>query len=167
MGMDVSWLNEDDYKEEECVPEGKYLVEVIFADEKYTQEGEAYCNVCYKILEGDHKGRWIFDPLHLNAENSVRANIARKNLYKLASAAGVEGLKNTGMLIGKRLYVTYKRNKKDYPTYFYKSLPGQPVKPSQTPTPQAPIQQAQAQQSTPPSESVSQPTQAPSNCPWD
>jgi hypothetical protein len=72
------------------LPVGEYTVIISASEIKTTKSGTGkYLQLTYDILEGDHKGRKVFDRLNIQNENSTTQIIAQKALSAICRAIGV------------------------------------------------------------------------------
>ncbi len=83
----------------EAIPAGKYKVVVTDSEEKPTKKGDgSYIQFTLEIIEGDYKGRKLWDRLNLNNPNPQAVDIAKGTLSALCRAAAVKHLKDTTQL---------------------------------------------------------------------
>lgn len=81
------------------IPAGKYKVVMVDSEEKPTKAGNgSYLNLTYEIIEGEYKGRKLWDRLNLNNPNPTAVEIAKGTLSALCRAAGVKVLRDTTQL---------------------------------------------------------------------
>jgi hypothetical protein len=74
----------------EPVPVGEYTVMITESDLKPTKSGDGrYLQLVYDILEGDYKGRKIWDRLNLVNKNVTATEIAQRALSAICHAVGV------------------------------------------------------------------------------
>jgi len=74
----------------EALPAGKYLVAITASEMKATKKGDgSYLQLEYTVLEGDCKGRKVWDRLCINHPNSLTQRIAQGNLSAICRAVGV------------------------------------------------------------------------------
>lgn len=65
------------------LPDGAYNVEIVDCTQKKWDDGDVQLSVTYKVIDGDHEGRTIYDNLRLvNRSNDVQG-IARAALHKI------------------------------------------------------------------------------------
>lgn len=85
-------LGSEDYKSGEfsLLPAGEYKTQVVKStlETNKKQTGEVL-TLEHDILEGEYKGRKIWDRLNISHENAVTEEIGRKQLRKLIEAAGL------------------------------------------------------------------------------
>jgi hypothetical protein len=74
----------------EVLPSDKYLVEITKSEMKPTKAGDgSYLEFEYTVIEGQYRGRKVWDRLCLNHPSSKTVEIARANLSTICHAAGV------------------------------------------------------------------------------
>jgi len=74
----------------EALPAGKYLVAITASEMKATKKGDgSYLQLEYTVLDGDCKGRKVWDRLCINHPNSLTQKIAQGNLSAICRAVGV------------------------------------------------------------------------------
>ena len=74
----------------EPVPAGKYLATIAASEMKATKKGDgSYLQLDFVVLEGDCKGRKVWDRLCINHPNDLTQKIARGNLSAICRAVGV------------------------------------------------------------------------------
>lgn len=74
----------------EALPNGWYTATIVASEEKPTSKGDgSYLNLTFEILEGDYKGRKVWDRLNLNNRNAQAVEIARGTLAAICLAVGV------------------------------------------------------------------------------
>ncbi|MDD3588547.1 MAG: DUF669 domain-containing protein [Thermoguttaceae bacterium] len=74
----------------ELVPAGKYVVEISNSTTKETKaKNGSYLELEMTILEGEHKGRKLWDRLCLNHVNPKTQRIAQANLSAICHAVNV------------------------------------------------------------------------------
>lgn len=141
------------------VPPGEYNVVIAATEYKESKRGTGgYLRMQYKISDGPHNGRSVFDNLNLWHEQQNTRYIAQSRLKAIAKAVGHPNpnfIRNTDELLGGRMLVRVSvsdeyNNVKSY----------SPPKLQQQPVTQQSTYQTQAQ--TPP------PPQTPANAatPW-
>lgn len=92
-----------DRAEFEPVPEGEYLCVVSRVDEKETQAGDTMWGIGLEILEGEHKGRLIFDNLVFVASCKPRLKVV---FHRFGFPVDEPFDASPSDLEGKRIYVT-------------------------------------------------------------
>lgn len=92
-------------KDENAVPEGEYLCEVVSAEEKRTTGGDEMLNMKFKILDGKQTGRFLFD-------NMVFSRSAMRRVKIISAALGLptQGKVeiNEELLRGRQVFLTTK-----------------------------------------------------------
>jgi len=74
----------------EPLPAGKYLAAITASEMKATKKGDgSYLQLEFTVLEGDCKGRKVWDRLCINHPNDLTQRIARGNLSAICRAVGV------------------------------------------------------------------------------
>lgn len=83
------------------VPAGWYNVQVTDSEMKPTSNGAgAYLQLEMTVLDGEFKGRKLFDRLNLQNQNPVAVEIAYKTLSAICHATGVIQVQDSGQLHG-------------------------------------------------------------------
>ena len=74
----------------EPLPAGKYIAAIVASEIKPTKKGDgSYLQFEFEILEGDCKGRKVWDRLCINHPNDMTQKIARGSLSAICRAVGV------------------------------------------------------------------------------
>jgi len=74
------------------IPANWYVSEIIKSELKDTNAKDGkYLAITFKVLEGDHTGRFIFANLNLVNKSDVAVKIARSDLKAICKAVGHEG----------------------------------------------------------------------------
>ena len=90
----------------EPVPTGEYTVMITESDLKPTKSGDGqYLQLVYEILDGDYKGRKIWDRLNLINKNSTATEIAQRSLSAICHSVGVLHPKDSAELHNKPFVV--------------------------------------------------------------
>jgi len=76
----VDFANVDDAQDFTPVPEGEYLCELAHVDEQNTQYGDEMWRLRWKIIDGEHAGRYIFDNLIFSDAAMSRVKLVCKRL---------------------------------------------------------------------------------------
>ena len=96
----------------EPLPEGPYLAQVIEDEMKPTKKGDgSYLQLKMEVLDGPHKGRWIFDRLNLQNPNKTAVEISERQLLAVGKACGVAKLDDSSQLRGIPITVIVKIEK--------------------------------------------------------
>lgn len=82
-------FNEVPESEYSALPEGDYVVVMTASDKKLNKEGTShYLETVYEVIDGDYKGRKVWERYNLWHAKPNVANIARRDIKKLAQCAG-------------------------------------------------------------------------------
>lgn len=83
----------------EVLPKGKYLCVAIASEMKTNkaQTGE-YLQITFEVVEGEHKGRKIFERLNIRNQNKTAEDIAQRTLSALCRSTGVMKLTDSEQL---------------------------------------------------------------------
>lgn len=74
----------------DALPAGKYKCVAIESDFKETKDGNGkYLQFVFEVVEGQYKGRRIWDRLNLVNSNTQAVEIARRTLSSICHAVGV------------------------------------------------------------------------------
>lgn len=74
----------------EALPAGWYLVAIVGSESKPTKAGTGeYLELTLEVLEGDYKGRKVFDRLNLDNPNAQAVEISKATLSAICHAVGV------------------------------------------------------------------------------
>jgi hypothetical protein len=85
------------------IPQGKYQACVTDSEMKSTKAGDGqYLSLKLQVLDGDYKGRVLFENLSLDHKNQDAAKIARGKLASICRAVGVHQPKDSKELHDKR-----------------------------------------------------------------
>lgn len=96
------------------LPAGDYTVHIIEDTMKPTKKGDGeYLELKMEVLEGDHKGRWIFDRLNLRNPNATAVEISERTLVALGKACGIQNLTDSSQLRGIPITATVKVRKSE------------------------------------------------------
>lgn len=81
----------------ELIPDGTEAVAVITGSElKETRDGTGqYVNLKIEIIDGDYKGRVVFDILNIQNKNEKAMKIAYQTLAKICNAVGKTQIQST------------------------------------------------------------------------
>ena len=73
----------------EVLPAGKYRAQIVESEMRVTRNGMGqFLWLMFDILEGEHKGRKIFDQLNLVNPNPTTVEIAQRTLSAICHATG-------------------------------------------------------------------------------
>jgi len=98
----------------EPIPAGKYLAIITASEMKTTKRGDgSYLQLEFTVLDGDCKGRKVWDRLCINHPNDLAQKIARGNLSAICRAVGVMQPGDSVELHNLPLVVTVKCKKRE------------------------------------------------------
>jgi hypothetical protein len=70
---------------------GWYEAEIIKSEMKVTNDKKGkYLSLCFKVTEGEHKGRMFFTNLNIVNNSETAVKIARSDLKKICTACGID-----------------------------------------------------------------------------
>ena len=97
----------------EPIPAGKYLAAITESEMKATKKGDgSYLQLEFTVLDGDYKGRKVWDRLCINHPNDLTQKIARGNLSAICRAVGVMQPRDSVELHNIPLLITVKVKKR-------------------------------------------------------
>lgn len=71
------------------LPVGEYTAAIVESEEKQTKAGTgSYLNLTLEVIEGNFKGRKVWERLNLNNPNQTAVNIAQQTLKAIHIAQG-------------------------------------------------------------------------------
>ena len=73
----------------EPIPPGKYPAQIVESEIKKSSAGNDYLKIVYQVLDGEFKGRKIFDNFNLWNDNSTAREIAEREFANLCDALGL------------------------------------------------------------------------------
>lgn len=83
----------------DVLPKGKYLCMAIASELKPTKNGTGeYLQITFEVIDGQFKGRKIFERLNIRNQNKVAEDIAQRALSALCHAIGVIHLQDSDQL---------------------------------------------------------------------
>ena len=83
----------------DVLPAGKYLAMAIASELKPTKTGNGeYLQITFEILDGQFKGRKIWDRLNIRNSNKTAEDIAQRALSALCHAVGIIELEDSDQL---------------------------------------------------------------------
>ena len=88
------------------IPEGDYVLKALDAENKETSSGGEMIKVKFEVVEGDFKGRWIWQNFNTVNKSEKAQNIGRQQLVAWAIAAGKPDVDDTDKLIGRPFTAT-------------------------------------------------------------
>lgn len=81
------------------IPAGVYTAQVMESDIKATKSGSGhYLQLTWKVLDGAHAGRLVFDRLNIANQNETAQKIGQQQLSSLCHAVGVLQLQDSQQL---------------------------------------------------------------------
>lgn len=90
----------------EPVPNGDYRAHIVETDIKDTKDGGGkYAQLVWEILDGEYKGRKVWDRLNIVNRNETAQNIAQRSLSAICHATGVLQLHDTNQLLHKPVMI--------------------------------------------------------------
>jgi len=131
----------------EPIPAGKYLAAITASEMKVTKKGDgSYLQLEFTVLDGDCKGRKVWDRLCINHPNDLTQKIARGNLSAICRAVGVMQPHDSVELHNLPLLITVKLKKREDTGELTNEVKGYAKKETATGQPQ----QAPVADNTPP-----------------
>lgn len=83
----------------DCLPKGKYLCMAIDSKIKPTKSGTGeYLEITFEVIDGQGKGRKIWDRLNIRNSNKKAEEISQRQLSALCRSIGVMNLSDTDQL---------------------------------------------------------------------
>lgn len=74
------------------IPAGWYLAEIFKSEVKNTNDNTGkYISLGFKILDGDHEGRYIYTNINIVNKSDTAVKIGRSDLKKICIACEIEG----------------------------------------------------------------------------
>ena len=132
----------------EAVPSDKYTAEITKSELKPTKAGDgSYLEIEYTILEGEYRGRKVWDRLCLNHQTQKTVEIARANLSAICHAVGIMKPRDSSELHHIPLTITVKAKRDDSTGNIFNEVKGYSKRESLIPSTPPPTEAAQAQQS--------------------
>lgn len=80
------------------LPNGEYLVVAVASDMKPTKSGGQYLELELEVLDGNFKGRKLWDRINLVNTNPKTVEIAQRQLSSLCYATGVMSVTDSSQL---------------------------------------------------------------------
>lgn len=88
------------------IPAGEYIAVITDSEEKPTKDFTgSYVQMTFEVIEGQFKGRKIFNRLNLQNKNPVAVDIARRELSSICHAAGVLSPRDSNELHNKPMLI--------------------------------------------------------------
>lgn len=100
---DLTWFNPADVPEDtfEPLPAGEYKVVITESTDTPTKKGDGkYFNMKLEVVDGQYKGRVLFDKLNYHNPNETARKIAQQSLKSICEATGVLKPQDTMQLHG-------------------------------------------------------------------
>jgi len=98
----------------EPIPAGNYLAVITESEMKPTKNGGGqYLQLAFQILDGSHKGRFVWSRLNLHNANPTTVQIARQELSAICRAVGVMAPNDSVELHNIPMVITVKLKKRD------------------------------------------------------
>ena len=83
----------------DLLPKGKYLAMAIASELKATKNNTGeYLQLTFEVIDGQFKGRKVFERLNIRNQNKVAEDIAQRALSALCHAVGVLNLQDSDQL---------------------------------------------------------------------
>ncbi len=96
----------------EAIPSDKYVVEITNSELKPTKSGNgSYLEIEYTVLDGEYRGRKVWDRLCLNHPTQKTVDIARSHLSAICHAVDVLRPRESNELHHIPLLITVKAKK--------------------------------------------------------
>ena len=90
LGFDFNAENIEPSTPYEALPKGKYTAIATASEMKPTKNGLGeYLQITFEVVEGEHKGRKVFERLNIKNANRQAEDIAQRQLSALCRAVGV------------------------------------------------------------------------------
>lgn len=86
----------------EPIPAGWYLAEIVKSEMKNASSGDGnkYLTCQLKVLEGEHKDRYLFNLMNLINKSTEAVEIAEKELASICEACNIDELEDSTELHG-------------------------------------------------------------------
>lgn len=102
----------------EPIPAGSYIASISESAIKPTSKGTGQImNLTFDILDGQYKGRKVFDRINIQNQNPTAEKIGQEQLSALCHAVGVLQLQDTNQLHGRPVTIKVKIRKDDTGQY--------------------------------------------------
>lgn len=96
------------------LPEGDYKVAMVKSENKKTKNGKgSYLECVFQVLDGEHKGRQVWDRLNLDNPNATAVQIAKESLSAICHAVNVLTPKDSSELHNRPMLAAIKLRKRD------------------------------------------------------
>lgn len=103
---DLDWDDIDESKSGsfDPLPVGSYIVEIISTETRDNNAGTGnYLSVTYEVIDGDHKGRRVWENLTLSHPTQTAVEIGRAKLKRLIKTLGFTGINDSSEMHGHQL----------------------------------------------------------------
>ena len=132
----------------EVLPPGKYPCLIEESELKSTKKGDGYyVKLVMSVLDGQFKGRKVFDNINISNPNQQAMEIGQRSLSALALAIGLPAVTDTAQLANQCVVASVKVKDGDNQVRTYLPIGGQ-----QPPQQSPPAQYQQPQQTQPPAQ---------------
>lgn len=104
-------INDADLQDNDftLIPDGKYICQLESTDKKQTKKGKCYLEFCFKIIEGNLRGRKIWERFFCFEPEKVTAmKYAKIKIDQMCKVAGIQVLRDTSELEGTNYLLTVK-----------------------------------------------------------
>ena len=82
------------------MPAGDYLIHMVKSEFKANNAKTGHYLTCqFTVLEGEHKGKNVWNLMNLDNPNAVAVEIANKELNSMCAACGKEGVEDSDELL--------------------------------------------------------------------
>lgn len=133
------------------LPAGKYVAAITNSQMKPTKNGDgSYLEFEFEVLDGDFRGRKVWDRLCINHPNATTVKIARGNLSAICRAVGVMQPRDSVDLHNLPLVITVKCKKRQDTGDITNEVKGYEAKAAAVAASQGQPQQAPVTSNTPP-----------------
>ena len=135
----------------EAIPSDKYTVEITKSELKPIKSGGgSYLEIEYTVLDGEYRGRKVWDRLCLNHSNEKTVQIARSHLSGICHAVGILQPRESTELHHIPLLITVKAKKDESTGTIFNEVKGYSKRESKIAPPQQATQYPQSDTDTPP-----------------
>ena len=132
----------------EAIPSDKYTAEITKSELKATKAGDGtYLEIEYTVLEGEYRGRKVWDRLCLNHPTPKTVEIARANLSAICHAVGIMKPRDSNELHNIPLTINVKTRRDDSTGNIFNEIKGYSKRESLIPATPPPTVAAQVQTS--------------------
>ncbi len=130
----------------EAIPSGRYVSEITNSELKPTKAGDgSYLELEFTVIDGEHRGRKVWDRLCLNHPTQKTVEIARANLSAICHAVGVMKPQDSRELHNIPLTITVKAKKDQDSDTIFNEVKGYAKRESLVPQPPPPSVASQEQ----------------------